>query len=483
MADAGAPPTVPAALTPKLQSMGRKMVLQLYTVLRTIRIHDPTNNALLVATENLKDSINTLWAALGGIRLQFVDDLVYLNDVRLRIDSGMVDHMASLKAEFTSRGLGGLAFSRPVDTHALRDFLVLLARPVQNEDDVNELKVALNQMKELALELLGQRTLADHESREEIRIDRKTFALQTYAKTIVAARECLNALKSGKDPLGGKLHITRIVQDLVDIATERVNFLLKMCSIKKADKYPYNHAANTCVLSIVIGRALKIDRLRLVDLGMSAFLADMGYALLPPELTERTDVLTAEQKAEVREAAIRTLRSLIGKGRISDGVIRRVIVAYEHRYPYRDPAQPGRKELHIFSRIVAVADAYDALTTARPWREGYTPDAALRILGSEAGTRFDPLVVKVLVNLMGLYPLGSVVKLDSGETALVYHNSNDPKLFEKPWVKILRDATGKSVRRTLIRNLAEHVGQGGTIVSIEPPAAAADIDAAAKLLF
>jgi HD-GYP domain-containing protein (c-di-GMP phosphodiesterase class II) len=457
-----APPN--KALSPKIQQTGKRMVMQLHMVLRTIRIHDPTNNALLVATENLKDTINTLWAALGGVRLQFVDDVVYLNDVRLRMDTSMLDNASWLRSEFMARGLGGLAFSRPVDTAALREFLVILGKPVESEDEGLAIRASLAQMKELALELLGPKTFADGKTVDEIRIDRKTFALQTYAKAVVAARECLTAIREGRDPMGGRLAITRVIQDLVDIATERVNLLLKMCAIKQADEYAFSHAANTCLVSIAIGKAMQIDRLQLADLGSSAFLADLGFALLPPELIERREKLDDHARSEILDAMTRTIRSLVGSGRLNDAVMRRAIIAYEHHLPYLDPKTGAPAELHLFSRIVAVADAYDALTTNRPWRSGYSPDEALRILSSEAGKKFDPLVVKVLVNLMGLYPLGTAVRLDTGEIAIVYHNSNDPQLFEKPWVKVVRDAAGQRVKRTVIRNLALHEGAGGQIV-------------------
>lgn len=466
MSGPGANAAVKAALTPKIQVNGKKLVMQLFMVLRTVRIHDPSNNALLVATENLKDTINTLWAALGSIRLQFIEDLVYLNDVRLRIDPSMTDQLMALKTVFAERGLGGLAFARPVDTIALRDFVVLLARKVETEEDAAALRQSLEQMHDLALELLGVRTFVD-EDHDEIKIDKKTFALQTYAKTIVAAKECLAALGQGTDPLVGRLHLVRIIQDLVDIATERVNFLLKVSAIKKAADYPFNHAANTCVLAIVIGKALKIDRLQLVDLGMSGFMADLGFALLPPELTEREEMLGEEDRQEIRDAMAKTTRGLIGDGRLGESVLRRAIVAYEHHRPYADKDTGEPNGLHTFSRIVAVADAYDALTTARPWREGYPPDEALKMMMREAGTRFDPVMVKILVNLLGLYPMGSVVRLDSGEIACVYHNSNDPRFFEKPWVKIVRSADGAQVKRTMIRNLAEHEGLGGRIVGTE----------------
>ena len=443
----------------KLQSLGRSLVLQLHMVLRTMQIHDPSNKALLIATENLKDTINTLWAALGGsVRLQFVDGVVYLNDKRLRLPPSSKDQIDHTQKAFEERGLGGLAFSRPVDTAALKEFLVLFGRPIESAEDVAALRRSLEELKDLAMSLLDPKQFADP-NEGQLKIDKKTFALQTYAKSIVAVKEFVNAIKAGKDPAQGKLHITRTVQDLVDIATERVNFLLKLAAIKAAQEYSFNHAANTCVLSIVLGRALQIDRLALVDLGTAALFADIGFALLPPEITETDRELDDRERAEVNDAMVRQIRSIVGKGKLNDAIMRRVIVAYEHHLPYS-------QQQHVFSRIVSVADAFDALTTRRPWREGYTADEALRMLMQQAGTKFDPLIVRVLVNLMGIYPLGTAVRLGTGELALVYHNSNDPRLFEKPWVKVVRDAAGEPVKRTAIRNLAEEEGPGGQIVAV-----------------
>lgn len=450
-----------------------------------MKIHDPTNRALLIGTEKLKDTINTLWAALGGsVRIQFVDDLIYLNDTRLRMDSSVKEQIDALRQEFSSRGLGGLSFARPVDTAALRSFLVLFAQQPESEEGLVQLRKSLEELKDLALELLGPKSIAPDEIPEELRIDRKTFALQTYAKSIVAIRDFVTALKKGKDPLQGRLHLTRIVQDLVDIATDRVNFLIKLAAIKNANEYPYNHAANTCVLSIVLGKSLAVDRLALVDLGTSALLSNVAYAMLPAELVDGKRQLNDIERRALNDAMVRQIRSIIGQGRmLSDAMIRRIIVAYEHHLPYTDPQTGKPAGTHIFSRIVQVASAFDALTTQRPWREGFPADEALKILLQDAGSRYDPVIVRVLVNLMGLYPLGSCVKLASGEVAVVYHNSNDPRQYRRPWVKVLRDANGQRVRKTVIRNLAEEEGPTGQIVGPARGADVAGIDPGAAVLF
>lgn len=458
----------------KVQTLAQRMVLQLLTVLRTHRIHDPGNKALLVATENLKDSINTLWAtARGTVRLQFLEGEAFVNDVRLRFDPGLRDQVLALEAEMAQRELGGLAFGRPLDSASLQSFLLAFTQPVENTEDLERMRASLIQLRELAIELIDPKDLGDIP--EEVRIDKKTFALQTYAKAIVAVRELAEALRAGREP-DSRLRLTRIVMDLVDIATERVNFLLRLSAIKSAHDYPYNHAANTCVLAIVIGRSLGIDRLALVDLGTAALVADLGFALLPDELTEKSHEMSPEEREELRRRMLGQIRTTTARNPLNAATLRRIIVAYEHHLPFSHPRSGERGYTHLFSRIVQVADAFDALTTQRPWREGYTPDEALRVLVQDAGRTFDPVVVKVLVNLLGMYPLGSLVRLGSGELAVVYHNGTDPTEFERPWVRVLVDSAGQVIRRTVIRNLASVEGPEGRIASTARASEAPGLD-------
>ncbi len=470
------------SLTAKQQVQGKVLLLQLHMVVKTLRLHDSNNKALLVATESLRDTINTLWAGLDGrVQLQLVDGVAYLNDHLLRLDPTTKSQVDFLQHEFDQRELGGLAFNRPVDAEALRSFLQALTRPLAGPEEVSDLKQSLLKFRDQALELLDPRTHSDSLASEaDLRVDRRTFGLQAYAKAVVSVREVVNTLRAGGDIARVPLNVTRIVQDLVDIGTERINFLMKLGWIKQASDYESNHAANTCVLALVIGRALHIERLELVNLGLSALFADLGFAMLQPELISHEHELSPQELAEVQQSMLHQVKTIFRSDQVSDAMMTRVIVAYEHHMAFEDPsrAQP----LHPFSRIVAVADAFDALTTRRPWREGYAADEALKVLMSEAGSRFDPVVVKTLINLMGLYPIGSPVRLASGEIATVYHNSNDPGMFEVPWVRVIVDAEGQRIRRTVIRNLANTEGPGGTVTELLSADAVPGVDPAMMAL-
>lgn len=391
------------AMTAQDHRLAVRSVLQLYTVLRTARFHDASNKALLVATENLKDTINTLWASReGSVRIQFVDGVVFLDDIRVAMDGTTKAQVDFLQSELDKRELGGLSFSRPVDGASLRDFLVALARPAETAADVEEFRQSLRAFEDLAVELLEPSHFEEVEEAAEVRVEKRTFALQTYAKSIIAVREFIGGLRAGREP-HPRLRIHRIVQDLVDIAEERVDHLVILSAHRQAHDYAYGHAANTCVLSIALGRALNVDRLMLADLGLSAILADIGFALLPTEDLDRPRTLSESEREELLDTMLGRVASLVSQGQVTPAMVRRLVVAYEHHRPYRDPETGETAHTHLFSRIVQVADVYDALTSERPWRTPYSSEEAMRILMSDAGRRFDPLVVDALTGLLRMY--------------------------------------------------------------------------------
>ena len=121
---------------------------------------------------------------------------------------------------------------------------------------------------------------------------------------------------------------------------------------------------------------------------------------------------------------------------------------------------------HLFSRIFAVCETYDALTTTTPWREGLLPDEALSVMMEQAGTSLDPGLVTHLVNMLGRYPLGSVLMLSTGEVCVVFSTPVEAENVLRPVVKILLDASGAPAAAGMIVDLRERDEVGRYLRSV-----------------
>ncbi len=179
---------------------------------------------------------------------------------------------------------------------------------------------------------------------------------------------------------------------------------------------------------------------------MAALLHDMGKVRIPDGLPPR-EFLSSSQEDLYRKHVYYGPEKLLLQ-RIANATVKSVNVAFLHHYRFDGTGFPQlvrSKEQNLFTRIVAVADFYDNWTTARRMSpEAAKPEEVLRRLMDGAGTEFDPLVVKAFINLLGLYPVGCMVLLDSGEVGTVVEPSPDPQFLDRPTVRLVLDSSGQA---------------------------------------
>ena len=137
----------------------------------------------------------------------------------------------------------------------------------------------------------------------------------------------------------------------------------------------------------------------------------------------------------------------------TDMDIKKVVPAFEHHRNYDLSGYPPvtiRKPLNFYSKIVAIADAFDAMTSNRTYQEGRLPSEALQIILKGAGKQFDPVLVKAFINTMGVYPVGSLVQLSNGFLGIVTEINKDPNQTERPKVSVMMDNKGNLRREQLV---------------------------------
>lgn len=235
-----------------------------------------------------------------------------------------------------------------------------------------------------------------------------------------------------------------IVRKLIDELIENDEIIISLGSLRRVDDYTLEHSVNVCILSLVIGMSIGIDHDELMDLGIGAILHDIGKMLIPKHILNKPGLLTVDEYKIVKKHTTYGYDILKKSSKISK---RAAEVALNHHERLDGNGYPsGKKEgqISIYSRIVAVCDVYDALTSDRVYKKKIEAHKALEYICKMVNIQFDNEIVKILLKCIGIYPLGCVVKLNTNEIGVVVDlNKID---ISKPVVRILLDRNGKIVR-------------------------------------
>lgn len=228
-----------------------------------------------------------------------------------------------------------------------------------------------------------------------------------------------------------------IVRNIVDEIIENRNITVNMIDLKSYDNYTYYHSVNVGVLSIVVGVALGMNKTNLYKLGVGALLHDIGKVFIDKDIIEKPDSLTPEEFEEVKQHPGLGYQYLINAN--LDLPISGLICILQHHERIDGSGYPdglSGEKINKFSRIIAIADVFDAMTSDRPYRPAMMPSEVMEYLMGSTGTLFDPELVYQFTRKVAAFPLGTCVLLSNGFTAIVVKNYEDCCL--RPKVKVIR---------------------------------------------
>jgi putative nucleotidyltransferase with HDIG domain len=256
-----------------------------------------------------------------------------------------------------------------------------------------------------------------------------------------------------------------LVDDVVQSINRHPDALLSLLRLKTADEYTYLHSVAVCALMVALGRQLGLSDEECREAGMAGMLHDLGKAAMPQEILNKPGKLTPAEFDIIKQHPRRGYEMLIETSNVSDGV-KDVCLHHHERmdgtgYPDRLPAE----RISLLARMGAVCDVYDAVTSDRPYKAGWDPAHALSQMASWAG-HFDATVFQSFVKSVGIYPIGSLVRMRSGRLAVVVEQS--PSALTKPRVKVFFSTkSGLPLEPRLLDLSASHVTD--QIEAREPP--------------
>ncbi len=257
----------------------------------------------------------------------------------------------------------------------------------------------------------------------------------------------------------------KAVKQCVDSIIANQETMLWIGLLKDFDEYTARHSLNVGLLSIILGKAEGLSRPDLEAVGLCGMLHDMGKSKIPLEILNKEGAFTDEEFNIMKSHTTLGYEILSTKADVDREA---AIVAYGHHerlngrgYPRGLPAE----EISYFTRIVAIADTYDAITSKRVYSPAKTSLEGLRILIGAKGTHFDPDLVDRFVECIGIYPAGSIAELSTGEVGIVlptsHSNRNSPKLL------VVRDSKKKTCPEILLDLSQNPTDASGQLIKIK----------------
>ncbi|HVR76386.1 MAG TPA: HD domain-containing phosphohydrolase [Planctomycetota bacterium] len=457
--------TVSQALNSSVRKYGRAILCNLTISLRTSRLYSASHQIVTAALADLEEYILSFIRLEGSCHIARASDSLFLNDVRIKVDFGSYQSYHHVLDVLKERDAGELVFKEGLTHEEVVSLIALLNEPAPPTEDT-----WLCFEKSIRKAAMPHIEIRNHHERQDLEVDDagdgKLQTISTYFKTISTMDSVFQAVSSGKH-----INLKRLkhaVQAISDLTLNEEYLLLSLVNVKKFGGPGSNHAVNVALLSVALGAKLGLTKKLLSDRGFVALLHDIGKAQLPEKILHLSPLGLRGESLKIYKTHVFSGVEKLLDEQMADVVVKSINVAFLHHYRHDRTGFPkllNEKDQNLSTRIVAVADFYDNATT-HPGPSGVipTPEAVLREIMELGGTEFDPLVVKAFVNLMGLYPVGCMVRLDTGEVGTVVDPPRNPRFPDRPNVKLIADSNGLPVNRTV--NLLERGEDGGFLRTI-----------------
>jgi HD-GYP domain-containing protein (c-di-GMP phosphodiesterase class II) len=442
-------------------SPAEEFLRNFFILSQTVRIHSEHHTLVIKGLENLSESISNCME-IGSLTFKISNDQLYVNDEKLPYIRSTKNLFDNIIRYFATRNLEGLRLLEAVKQASAKDtlaFLRLLEDAGQKPKPLTWLMdgLAANNIQWVELIEKAERQRDDKESSYQHKAERWERARRDYTYAKASLEEVAQKIKSQKSEIGiGKT--VRVVQNMVTNLIEDDEVYAAISTIRVFDDYTFTHSVNVAMLSMCIGRRINLSRRTLVNLGICALFHDLGKIEIPTEVLHKKGTLDDRELLMIEEHSLNSARLLLKLKAAPSSKARILVPIFEHHLKYDLSGYPHadwKKPLTLFGKIITIADRYDTLTSSRSYRKSLlSPDRVLGYMFDRAGKDFDPTLIKVFINILGVYPIGTLLRLDTDELALVV--SSPSRTFSKrPLVCVLEKESDGSYNKKEIINLDE----------------------------
>lgn len=452
--------------------MGIEFIIRFYRLFKGSTLYDRKNFLIDRLTQDCLQIIHDILQSEKQLLVKIVRDNLFFNNIRIQMKA---DKYALLKAflqEMRRRWIGELEFTEEANGESLKDFIYLLSGLEGNvESNYLYLKKQLESRGIRSIDVSKLESFKD----EEIYVDsedQRRYSKEVYFKSITLVKEVMEGVKSQK--VLNVRKAKRLMQNAVNSVIQDESALLGLANIKNYDDYTFNHSVNVAIYAIALGQRAGVPKKDLAHLGMAGLFHDIGKTRIPKEILNKAGKLTAEEWCVMRAHSLLGTEIVMSMKEWGELSTRMISGTFEHHLRVDLTGYPKlarKKKVSLFGRIIALADFYDALVRPRVYnRYPFVSEKILGFMLERSGKDFDPALVKIFVNMLGIFPLGTLALLNTNEMGIVVQTSEDTDLIDRPRICLLyygegeyrkgetvdlreMDEGAKEFRRTIVKTL------------------------------
>jgi putative nucleotidyltransferase with HDIG domain len=432
------------------------LVRRLAAGLRAAELYAPQHPLVQRSTAALAASLAAHLADASSVVVGFIGDDVVVGDTRLGKGSAS---LTGFVRGLRDREIEKITFHRGVTAEEIQAFVTELA--------------ARKARTPLADRLAGRgvrRIVTGQLAVEDAQPDQAGIeaARRVYSSAVESAESLWDQAKAGDKPNPDTAR--KIIDSLANIVNQDRTSLMALTALKKYDNYTFTHMVNVAALSMAQARALNLEGPLLREFGFAALMHDIGKVNTPLEVLNKPGKLTNDEFTLMKQHVIDGAHIL---RRTPEMPALAPIVAFEHHLKQDLSGYPeniGHRKLNLCTMIVSIADVFDALRSNRPYREGLATARIRSIMGEQGNPAFNQALLRRFVNMMGLFPIGTIVRLNTEEVGVV--TAEHPEDPFRPQVKILFTGRGEAIESPFLANTWERDARGefarAVVESVDP---------------
>ena len=439
------------------------LVRRLAAAIRGATLYSATHPLVQRSVDSLVNLCASLCQKADAIVIGFIGDEVVVNAERLPKSAAA---LVGFARDMREREIEKITIQRGVTRDELRTFIFELP------DKRSAVPLATRlQQKGVHRIVIGKLAVEKDEDDPGSGI---AAARKIYGTAVETAEQLWQAAKAGDkpDPKAART----IIDSLAKLVGGDRTSPLALTALKRYDNYTFTHMVNVSVLAMAQARSLNLEGPLLREFGFAALMHDIGKVHTPQEILNKPDKLTRDEFDVMQRHVVDGAHIL---RRTPEMPALAPVVAFEHHLR-QDlsgyPANIGHRSLNLCTQIVSIADVYDALRSTRVYREGLPSDRIKSIMGKKDDPAFNQKLLRRFINLIGLFPIGTLVRLNTEAIGVVTHeHPTDPF---RPQVKIIRNENGASLEESMLINTWEPDGRGdftwAVVEAVDPEAVGID---------